>query len=105
MGAKNHGVVCPDANKKATLNALIGAGKKKNKRLIDMGFVSHFTLSFCKSRFYLDFRLNCHLYFRKSQFVFTFVCLRVLLCFWLLRLGISIAFGFVTVRVFLFDDL
>jgi hypothetical protein len=26
MGAKNHGVVCPDANKTATLNALVGAG-------------------------------------------------------------------------------
>lgn len=26
MGAKNHGIVMPDANKDATLNALIAAG-------------------------------------------------------------------------------
>jgi malonate-semialdehyde dehydrogenase (acetylating)/methylmalonate-semialdehyde dehydrogenase len=26
MGAKNHGVILPDANKTATLNALVGAG-------------------------------------------------------------------------------
>jgi acyl-CoA reductase-like NAD-dependent aldehyde dehydrogenase len=27
MGAKNHGVILPDANKTATLNALVGAGR------------------------------------------------------------------------------
>lgn len=26
MGAKNHGIVMPDANKEATLNALLAAG-------------------------------------------------------------------------------
>ena len=51
MGAKNHGVILPDANKESTINALVGAAFGAAGQRYSLQMISYFFTPHLKEKF------------------------------------------------------